>query len=71
MKVGLENEKKLGGVLGFCGLDFGITDRHNDRLPVFVGISKNDSVIPYQLAIDSFKPLKDARKDYNFYLFTE
>jgi len=47
MKVGLENEKKLGGVLGFCGLDFGITDRHNDRLPVFVGISKNDSVIPY------------------------
>jgi len=47
MKVGLESEKKLGGLFGFCGLNFGFTDRHGDRLPLFIGISKNDSVIPY------------------------
>lgn len=47
MKVGLECQRKLGGVLGFCGMNFQFNDIHKNKLPLFMGISKNDSVIPY------------------------
>ncbi|KAL4463138.1 hypothetical protein ABPG74_007139 [Tetrahymena malaccensis] len=71
LKVGLEFEYRLGGVLGFCGINFNFNDKHRNRLPLFIGISKNDSVINFQLASQSFEELESNRQDYNFCLFVD
>lgn len=71
LKTGLESAEKLGAVLGFCGLNLSFEDKHKDLLPLFVGVSKNDSVVPYGRALDSFEPLETCRKDYNYCLYTD
>jgi len=45
LKVGLECERKLGGVFGFCGINLGVVDKHGRELPIFIGLSDCDSVI--------------------------
>lgn len=71
-------KENVGGVIGLSGLLFPFVEfsgeEENDKkkdLPILLSHGKWDSVIPYQIAEESYQRLKDARFNFKFHAFDD